>query len=128
MLQSKDERSYRRLGAIVGNQERADFSELFSHYERLFKTAIGHKSTIGKTRNVLEHMAGFLKNSLTPVEKSMFHEQIQDYADRIIPLIVPLSTLRIFAEKYDAAYLVGQKFLHPYPKELALRSDIRSGK
>lgn len=128
MLQSKDERTYRTLGAIVGNQDRRDFSELFSHYERLFKTAIGHKSTIGKTRNVLEHMAGFLKNDLTSVEKSMLHEHIQDYSDRIIPLIVPLSTLHMFAKKYDAAYLLGQKFLYPYPKELALRSDIRSGK
>jgi uncharacterized protein YbgA (DUF1722 family)/uncharacterized protein YbbK (DUF523 family) len=128
MLQSKDERSYRALGAIVGNQEKADFSQLFSHYELLFKTAIGHKSTIGKTHNVLDHMAGFLKNDLTSVEKDLFHEQIQDYYDRIIPLIVPLSTLHMFAKKYDAAYLLGQKFLHPYPKELALRSDIRSGK
>jgi len=128
MLQSKDEKSYRRLGRIVGNQERADFSELFSRYELHFKTAIAQKSSIGRTRNVLEHMAGFVKNDLTPVEKEMLHEQIRDFAAKIIPLILPLSTLEIFARKYKADYLLTQTFLKPYPKELALRSDIRSGK
>jgi len=128
MLQSKDEISYRRLGRIVGNQERADFSVLFSRYESLFKTAIARKSSIGRTRNVLEHMAGFVKNDLTPVEKEMLFEQIRDYAAKIVPLILPLSTLEIFARKYKADYLLTQTFLKPYPKELALRSDIRSGK
>jgi len=128
MLQSKDEMSYRKLGRIVGNQEGGEFSELFSRYEVLFKTAIAQKSSVGRTRNVLEHMAGFLKNDLTPVEKEMMHEQIRDYAAKIVPLILPLSTLEIFARKYEAGYLLTQTFLKPYPKELALRSDIRSGK
>ena len=128
MLQAKDEHAYRVLGNIAGNHSKAGFRELLSHYEQLFKTTIAKKSSIGKTRNVLEHMAGFVKNDLTPVEKEILHEQIRDYADRSIPLIVPLSTLELFARKYEVHYLTTQTFLKPYPKELALRSDIRSGK
>ncbi|WP_345977492.1 DUF523 and DUF1722 domain-containing protein [Sulfurimonas sp. HSL3-7] len=128
MLQAKDERAYRMLGNIVGNRTQQEFTQLLARYETIFKTAIARKSSIGKTRNVLEHMAGFVKNNLTPVEKEMLHEQIRDYAATIIPLIVPLSTLEIFARKYEADYLLSQAFLRPYPKELALRSDIRSGK
>ncbi len=128
MLQAKDEHAYRVLGNIVGNHRKVNFRELLSHYEQIFKTTIAQKSSVGKTRNVLEHMAGFLKNDLTPVEKEMLHEQIRDYADKIIPLIMPLSTLELFARKHEAHYLMTQTFLKPYPKELALRSDIRSGK
>lgn len=128
MLQAKDERAYRMLGNIVGNRAQQEFTELLARYETIFKTAIARKSSIGRTRNVLEHMAGFVKNDLTPVEKEMLHEQIRDYAAKIIPLIVPLSTLEIFARKYGAGYLLSQTFLKPYPKELALRSDISSGK
>lgn len=128
MLQSKDEKAYRLLGNIVGNHEGLSSAETLSRYELIFKSAIARKSSISKTRNVLEHMAGFLKNELTPVEKSMFHEQISDFAHKIIPLITPLSTLHMFAQKYEATYLLQQKFLHPYPKVLALRSDIKSGK
>ena len=77
---------------------------------------------------MLEHMAGFLKNFLSAEEKKMFHEQIEDYAKKIIPLIVPLSTLNLYATKYAVSYLLEQTFLNPYPKELALRSDVKSVK
>ncbi len=128
MLQSKNEVAYRQLGKLVGSHDKANTAELFNEYERIFKTAIGEKSSVGKTRNVLEHMAGFVKNDLSEIEKSTLHEQIRDYAAKIIPLVTPLSTLSMFAHKYEASYLLGQKFLQPYPKELALRSDIKSGK
>ncbi|MEY3001931.1 MAG: hypothetical protein RLZZ428_306 [Pseudomonadota bacterium] len=128
MLQSKNDTSYRKLGNIVGNHDKLDFQELLHAYEILFKETIAHKSSIGKTRNVLEHMAGFLKDDMNAVEKKTLHEQIKDYHDKIIPLITPLSTIDMLAKAYDNRYLLSQKFLHPYPKELALRSDIRSGK
>lgn len=128
LLQSKHELSYRRLGHIVGNLDKLSFDEVLDLYESVFKETIGIKSSIKKTRNVLEHMAGFLKMHLSSVEKTVLHEQINDYANKIIPLIAPLSTLDMFAKKYEVEYLLKQKFLTPYPKELALRSDIRSGK
>jgi len=128
MLQAKNERMYRTLGQIVGNHEGLKFDEILREYEILFKTAIAQKSSIGKNRNVLEHMAGFVKDKMNQVEKEMLHEQIRDYADKIVPLIAPLSRLHMFAKAYQVEYLLNQKFLHPYPKELALRSDIKGGK
>ncbi|MBT8349368.1 MAG: DUF523 and DUF1722 domain-containing protein [Sulfurovum sp.] len=128
MLQAKNDMMYRELGQIVGNHEDLKFDEIFRQYEILFKTAIAQKSSIGKNRNVLEHMAGFVKDKISDVEKEMLHEQIREYADKIVPLIAPLSRLYMFAKTYEVEYLLGQKFLHPYPKELALRSDIRGGK
>ena len=128
MLQSKNEVAYRKLGTLVGNHDKQNMAELFEEYEYIFKTTIAEKSSIGRTRNVLEHMAGFVKNDLSEIEKRTLHEQIRDYSSKIIPLITPLSTLSMFAHKYEASYILGQKFLQPYPKELALRSDIRSGK
>jgi uncharacterized protein YbgA (DUF1722 family) len=126
MLQSKDENLYRELGNLVGNHDKKEFSTLLAEYELLFKSAIAKKSSIGKTRNVLEHMAGFLKTHLSKEEKVVLHEQIDDCAAKIIPLIVPLSTLKIYATKYKIEYLLEQTFLNPYPKELALRSSVES--
>ncbi|HHD79698.1 MAG TPA: DUF1722 domain-containing protein [Epsilonproteobacteria bacterium] len=128
MLQAKNDMMYRELGQIVGNHEGLAFDEILRQYEILFKTAIGQKSSIGKNRNVLEHMAGFVKDKITDVEKEMLHEQIREYANKIVPLIAPLSRLHMFAKQYNVTYLLGQKFLNPYPKELALRSDIKGGK
>lgn len=125
MLHSKDDKLYRELGKIVGNHEQKSFAKIISEYEFLFKTAIAKKSSKGKTRNVLEHMSGFVKNFLNAEEKVMLHEQIEDYATQIIPLIVPVSTLKLYASKYEVTYLLEQSFLLPYPKELALRSNVK---
>ena len=128
MLQSKNEVLYRQLGKLVANQKQMSFESLLGEYEILFKTAIAKKSSVKKTRNVLEHMSGFVKTYLTKEEKALLHEQIDDFAAKIIPLIVPLSTIFLYAKKYSVSYLLNQVFLTPYPKELALRSDIKSGK
>ncbi len=128
LLQSKNEMLYRQMGRIVANHDNRPLSEAVSDYEKLFKSSIAHKSSIKRTRNVLEHLAGFFKNDLTNEEKAILHDQISDYAHKIIPLIVPLSTIRLFASKYHTEYLLDQVFLDPYPKELALRSHLDSGK
>ncbi|MDP3266808.1 MAG: DUF523 and DUF1722 domain-containing protein [Sulfuricurvum sp.] len=128
MLQAKDEQLYRELGNIVANRNGFSFEILFGQYELGFKTAISRKSSIKRTCNVLEHMAGFFKKELTKGEKETLHDQIRDYANKIIPLIVPLSTIQLYARKYDTKYLLEQTFLEPYPKTLALRSHIKSGK
>lgn len=128
MLQAKDEKLYRLLGNIVANRDNVTFGTLLARYEEGFKTAISKKSSIKKTRNVLEHLAGFFKNELTKDEKEILHTQITDYAQKIIPLIVPLSTISLYAQKYRTEYLLDQTFLHPYPKSLALRSHLTAGK
>lgn len=128
MLQAKDEKLYRELGNIVGNRDGFSFEALLGMYELGFKTAISRKSSIKKTRNVLEHLVGFFKKELTKSEKQTLHTQISDYANKIIPLIVPLSTIHLYAQKYNTTYLLDQTFLNPYPKTLALRSHINSGK
>ncbi|HHO42155.1 MAG TPA: DUF1722 domain-containing protein [Epsilonproteobacteria bacterium] len=128
LLHSKDELRYRELGRIVGNHSKKDFKDLFCEYERLFKETIGIKSSIKKSRNVLEHMSGFLKNLLDDVEKSTLHSHIEAFAKGFVPLIVPLESIKMFAKKYDVEYLKGQVFLEPYPYELALRSELKAYK
>ncbi|HZF70142.1 YbgA family protein [Sulfuricurvum sp.] len=128
MLQSKDEALYRELGNVVANRENHTLETLLGIYELGFKTAIARKSSIKRTRNVLEHLAGFFKNELSKSEKETLHTQIDDYASKIIPLIVPVSTIHLYAKKYNIEYLLDQTFLNPYPKTLSLRSHIDSGK
>lgn len=126
LLQAKDEKIYRLLGNIVGNHEKLSFDEVFSNYEYNFKVAISKKSSIKRDRNVLEHMSGFFKNELSSVEKETLHRQIDEYAQKIVPIVVPLSTIKLYAQKYNTLYLLGQVFLDPYPKELALRASLLS--
>ena len=128
LLQSKHEANYRLLGKIVANHDKKSLQEITQEYITLFKQTIAHKSTIAKTVNVLQHMVGFFKKELDGNEKKEIHLQIEEFRDEIIPLIAVMSTIEFLAKKYNTAYLLGQKFLNPYPKDLALRSMIQEGK
>lgn len=124
LLQSKNDILYRQLGKIVGNHEAKTFEDILCEYEILYKTIIVKKSSIGKTRNVLEHMAGFVKSYLNSREKAILKVQIEDYANKILPVIVPLSTLMIYAQKHDVTYLLKQTFFNLYSKKSALHAEV----
>ncbi|AHJ12630.1 YbgA family protein [Sulfurospirillum multivorans] len=127
LLQSKHEGNYRLLGKIVANHEKNSLQEITQMYLALFKKTIAYKDSIGKTVNVLQHMVGFFKKELTSSEKAELHMQIEEFRDEIIPLIAVMSTIEFLAKKYNTTYLLGQKFLNPYPKDLSLRSMIQEG-
>ena len=128
LLYSKSEKHYRALGRIVANHEKKSFLEVITDYTALFKKAIAIKGKISKTVNVLEHMSGFFKHELNTVEKQELHGQIKAFQEEIIPLIAVMNTIEFLAKKYNIHYLLEQKFLNPYPKDLALRSTIQEGK
>ena len=128
LLQSKHETNYRLLGKIVANHDKKELSTVFQEYMILFKKTIACKGSIAKTVNVLQHMAGFFKKELTHEEKKELHLQIEAFRDEVIPLIAVMNTIEFLAKKYKIQYLLEQKFLNPYPKDLALRSHIQEGK
>ena len=55
-------------------------------------------------------------------------QSLQEYKDRIIPLIAVIKLINLYVKRFDVAYLKSQKFLNPYPSELALRSEIKAYK
>ena len=128
LLHSKSEKHYRELGRIVANHEKKSFRAVVSSYIALFKKAIALRGKISKTVNVLEHMCGFFKQELNSMEKQELHGQIKAFQDEIIPLVAVMNTIEFLAKKYNIHYLLEQKFLNPYPKDLGLRSIIQEGK
>lgn len=128
LLHSKSETLYRTLGNVVANREKNPFPEVLHAYGTLYKEAIACKSSVKKTRNVLEHMVGFFKKVLEKGEKELLHLMLEEYAAKITPLITPISAIALLAKRYKVAYLLEQTFLAPYPKELALRSHVDAGK
>ncbi len=53
---------------------------------------------------------------------------LEEYKEQIIPLIAVIKIINIYVTRFDISYLKTQKFLNPYPKELALRSSIKAYK
>jgi uncharacterized protein YbgA (DUF1722 family)/uncharacterized protein YbbK (DUF523 family) len=124
LLRAHNEASYRRLGRIVAAAGTVPDQELFTSYERELHVALRSKATAKRHANVLYHALGYLKTVLEPFEKQEAVQLIEDYRTELVPLIVPVTLLRHHASKHRIAYLVGQLYLEPHPKELMLRNRV----
>jgi len=114
---------YRELGRMVADAGKAPWRELAEAYASELFAALAVKATRGRHRNVLHHLMGFVKNELEADDKVELLEAIDDYAAGLMPLVVPLTLLNHHFRRLDAPDWVSQQvYLHPYPKELMLRS------
>jgi hypothetical protein len=42
---------------------------------------------------------------------------IEDYGRGLVPLVVPLTLIRHYVTRFDVAYLRGQHYLEPHPRD-----------
>ena len=128
LIYAKSTESYQSLGAIVANKDKKEFASILEEYKINFLQAIALKGDKNKTYNVLLHIYGYFKKELSKEEKEHILSSCDEYKEGIIPLIAVVKLLNLYVKKLDQTYLKKQKFLNPYPKELALRSDLKAYK
>ncbi|MEA2050957.1 MAG: DUF523 and DUF1722 domain-containing protein [Campylobacterota bacterium] len=128
LIYSKSQESYKELGNIVANHDKRDISIILDEYKAGFLKAIAIKSTINKTYNILVHIFGYFKKLISKEEKEFILTAMNEYKASIIPLIAVTKILNLYVIRFDEKYLKSQKFLNPYPKEFALRSDTKANK
>ena len=114
--------AYRELGRLVAAASTAKRSDLEGDYTRRFMTALAAIATPRRHTNVLQHMAGYLKTVLDADSKAELQGAIEDYHRGLVPLIVPITLLRHHIRHHGVAYLAGQTYLEPHPRELMLRN------
>jgi uncharacterized protein YbgA (DUF1722 family)/uncharacterized protein YbbK (DUF523 family) len=122
LLRAHNEAGYRRMGRLVADAGTVPDGDLFSQYEQELDVVMRTRATRKKHRNVLQHAAGYLKRALDPGEKREILASIDDYADGLLPLVVPLTLLRYNIKRHGVEYLAGQLYFDPHPKELMLRN------
>jgi uncharacterized protein YbgA (DUF1722 family) len=112
------------MGRLVAGAGRGSDRKLFRQYEEELNNVMRTRATKKKHRNVLQHAIGYLKHVLGPTEKREILSAIDDYADGLLPLVVPLTLLRFNIKKHGIEYLMGQLYFDPHPKELMLRNHV----
>jgi uncharacterized protein YbbK (DUF523 family)/uncharacterized protein YbgA (DUF1722 family) len=117
---AKDYQALGRLVAGAKSRPRAAAGE----YQTLFMAALKKIATPGRHANVLQHMAGFLSPHLDGPEREELAGAIEDFRRELTPLVVPVTLLRHHVRKHRVAYLEGQTYLQPHPKELLLRNHV----
>jgi uncharacterized protein YbbK (DUF523 family)/uncharacterized protein YbgA (DUF1722 family) len=115
---------YRQMGILVAEAGKTTPTELFDGYQQLLMKAMGLKTTVKKNVNVLQHLLGYFKKALSSDEKREVLELIERFAQKHLPLIVPITLINHYVRKYRPPYLLGQYYLEPHPLELQLRNHV----
>lgn len=115
---------YREMGVLVAHGAEVGLAELLRRYEELFMKGLALHATVRKNTNVLQHIMGYFKQQLSADEKVELLEVIGQYHDGLLPLIVPMTLLKHYINKYNQQYLKGQVYLLPHPTQLMLRNHV----
>jgi uncharacterized protein YbgA (DUF1722 family)/uncharacterized protein YbbK (DUF523 family) len=124
LLLAHEPRAYTKLGRLVASAKERERAELAREYQEIYMAALAKHATRKKHVNVLQHMAGYLKKQLATDEKRELEGVVADYGLGLVPLIVPITLLRHHVRRHGIAYLQGQRYLEPSPKELMLRNHV----
>jgi uncharacterized protein YbgA (DUF1722 family)/uncharacterized protein YbbK (DUF523 family) len=124
LLMAHSQQLYQELGRLVGRAAQYRPKELAHRYGELFMKTLAVKATVRKHANVLHHLMGYFKNRLSPQEKAELLSLIEDYHQGLTPLIVPLTLVKHYVQKFDVRYIHDQVYLNPHPKELMLRNHV----
>ncbi|PLA74808.1 DUF1722 domain-containing protein [Hydrogenovibrio sp. SC-1] len=122
LLLSKSEVTYREMGPLVANATAQNRTEQLKAYEKKLQAALACRTQVGGMINVLDHIYGYFKKSLSDQEKHLYIESREEFRQQIIPLIAVIKLLQQFLQHYGSDYLSTQVILDPYPADLALRS------
>jgi uncharacterized protein YbgA (DUF1722 family) len=112
------------MGRLIGQAKRYRLEELTLKYGENFMAALTMKATVRKHVNMLHHILGYFKSRLTAREKAELLGVINDYHQGLTPLIVPLTLMKHYVERFDIGYVRDQVYLNPHPKELMLRNHV----
>ena len=124
LLLAHSQRHYRQLGRLVATAKQGSLAAVYDDYGRAFMEALAVHATEKSHANVLDHMMGYFSKQLTDTERQEMVQLIADFRHQLIPLIAPITLMRHYTKKYQVAYLQGQLYLEPNPKELMLRNHV----
>jgi len=123
-LMAHSPKQYGELGRLVAQGKQMARDTLRQTYETAFMAALHVNATPRRHANVLQHMLGYLSSSLTAWERQEILGAIDDHRRGLVPLIVPITLIRHHVDRLGVAYLQGQVYLQPHPKELMLRNHV----
>ncbi len=124
LVLAHDPDAYRRLGRLVANAKGSPRHEVSRTYAETYMAALARLATRGRHANVLQHVLGHFRRVLDAADRHELEGIVADYARGLVPLVVPLTLVRHHVRRHGLAYLAGQAYLDPDPKELSLRNHV----
>lgn len=114
----------RQLGRDIARLDPANVETFLPEIIERIMLILDSPMSRGGHVNAMQHLAGFIKRQLKPVEKIQLQQSFDAYRSGHIPLVVPLTLLRNQLELYPEPYALAQSYLAPYPREMGLTNAI----
>jgi uncharacterized protein YbgA (DUF1722 family)/uncharacterized protein YbbK (DUF523 family) len=118
LLLAHEPEAYRDLGRLVARVKELPRAEFVDRYERRFMEGLARVATRGRHANVLQHIAGYFKDSGSAEDRLERASAIDEYRRGLVPLEAPLLLLRHYVRRSSDPYLRSQTYLDPFPREL----------
>lgn len=124
LLMAHSPEAYRRIGRLVARAKSLPRAELRERYARELMDGLAVPASTRRHTNVLHHMLGHFSDRLDAGARAELVALIEDYHKGLVPLVVPLTLVRHHVRRLGVAYLQGQVYLEPHPKELMLLNHV----
>ncbi|HAC33167.1 MAG TPA: hypothetical protein DCF45_01480 [Gammaproteobacteria bacterium] len=115
--------AYRELGQQLADLSK-DIDEIARCYIAQLMRTLAQLITRRNHANVLQHIQGYLKNSLSSAERVELAKNIDKYRIGKLPLLAPITLIRHYLAVHPNDYMASQRYLQPHPDELKLRYGI----
>lgn len=123
-LLAHSEKIYRQLGPLLGDLKSEPLDAIASRYIGAFMEAMTQRVSRGSHVNAMQHLLGYLREAMGEADRKVVLEQIDAYHRGEVPLVVPMTLLRMAQRREPVNYLATQRYLTPYPDELGLRNSV----
>jgi uncharacterized protein YbgA (DUF1722 family)/uncharacterized protein YbbK (DUF523 family) len=124
----RNQKLMRELGRIVANPDRRPIAAVLADYRGRLEAALAALPKYTSLINAIQHAFGGFSESLSPEERAMFVNSVEEYRDERIPASVLLRLVKAWAIRFGNRYLLEQVLFEPYPLELVDITDSGKGR
>jgi uncharacterized protein YbgA (DUF1722 family) len=124
LVMAHDTTAYKEIGRLLADAGKVDIDVLTAQFIELLMSAIKDPAKRSGLTNAMQHVRGYLKRTISAIEKADVDRSIDDYRTGLVPLVVPMKMLQHLFNVHPNEYIKTQVFMSPYPEELRLRNSI----
>ena len=116
--------AYREIGRMLAKGHNSPLEQVIGDYAQRLFSAIAKPARRKGHANTLLHILGYLKEAVPGPLRQDIADVVDSYRRGQLPLVAPITLLRHHIEQYGCDYIRAQRYLEPYPDELALRNQV----